>query len=125
MTEERSLYERLGGYDAIAGITDSFLGRVMGDATVGRYWGGHSEDTKRRERQLIVDFLSEAAGGPSFYTGRDMETSHQGLGINDGEWEIMMRHCIASLDEFAVAEADKNDVCSFMESLRAQIVAAG
>jgi hypothetical protein len=30
------------------------------------YWKGKSEDSLRMDRQLIVDFLVEASGGPGF-----------------------------------------------------------
>ena len=58
---ERTLYERLGGYDAVAAITDDFLVRVHTDPKIGHFWSGQSDDTKRSERQLIVDFLASAA----------------------------------------------------------------
>jgi len=119
---EPSLYQRLGGYDAIAAVTDEFLERLMGDPTLGGYWAGHSDDTKRKERQLIVDFFCEATGGPTFYTGRDMKTSHQGLAISENEYDILMTHCVATLDKFEVPEREKNEVCSFLDSLRGQII---
>ena len=119
---ENSLYERLGGYDTIAGITDSFLDRLANDPDIGYYWAVDSLDTKRRDRQLIVDFLCEAAGGPTFYTGRDMKTSHEGLGITDAEYDNMLTHCHATLDEFELPQDVKSDVGRFIESLRAEIV---
>ena len=70
-------------------------------------------DTKRRDRQLTVDFLCEAAGGPTFYTGRNMQTSHAGLGITDSEYDLLMEHCIGTLEKLEVAEAEKADVCAF------------
>ena len=119
---EASLYERLGGYDAIAAVTDEFLGRVMGDPELSGYWVGHSDDTKRKERQLIVDFLVEATGGPTYYTGRDMNTSHMGLGISESEYDKLMEHCVATLDSFEVPEKEKNEVCAFLNGLRPEIV---
>ncbi len=80
-SQDKSLYERLGGYDAIAAATDDLLlGRLVNDPLLGVYWKGKSEDSLRRDRQLIVDFLVQAAGGPGFYFGRDMRTSHTRLG---------------------------------------------
>ena len=115
---ERSLYERLGGYDVLAGITDDFLARVQTDTKIGHFWSGQSDDTRRSERQLIVDFLVQASGGPANYTGREMRTSHQGLGINKDDYDVMMVHCIATMEKFNIAATEQADVCSFMESLR-------
>ena len=119
---EESLYKRLGGYDAIAAVTDDFLERVMSDPQIGGYWKGDSNDTKRRDRQLVVDFLCEATGGPVFYTGRDMLTSHEGLGISESDWQVLTRHAVATLDKFEVPEKEKGEVLSFFESLKGDIV---
>ncbi len=121
-SSEASLYERLGGYDAIATITDEFRDRLMNDPKIVHYWASECLDKKRRDRQLIVDFLCEAAGGPTFYTGREMQTSHTGLGITDAEYDILMEHCIGTLEKLEVAGAEKADVCAFVNSLRDEIV---
>ena len=68
------------GYDAIAAATDELLARLQSDPLIGDYWKGASNDNQRRARQLIVDFMVEAAGGPAF-TGRSMKLSHDGMGI--------------------------------------------
>ena len=62
---EKSLYARLGGYDAIAAATDDLLGRLTSDPQLGIYWRGHSKDSMKRDRQLVVDFLRRL-GGQSF-----------------------------------------------------------
>src|SRR5262249_32852804 len=76
-----SLYARLGGYDAIAAVADDFLGRLATDPQFQKFFVGHSQDSIRRIRQLIVDQLCQVTGGPCAYTGRDMKTAHKGLGI--------------------------------------------
>ena len=67
--QTKSLYERLGGYDAIAAVTDDLLARLLNDPQLGVFWKGHSENSLRRDRQLVVNYMCEAAGGPVFYTG--------------------------------------------------------
>ena len=84
-SSEKSLYERLGGYDAIAAATDDLLQRVTSDPDPGIYWRGHRTDRMKRDRQLTVDFLYESIGGPVIDRGRDMETSHEGLRITERE----------------------------------------
>lgn len=76
---EKSLDVRLGGYDAIAAATDDLLDRLTSDPQLGSYWPGRSKDSMKRDRQLVVDFLCEAFGGPVIYCGHDMKTSHEGL----------------------------------------------
>lgn len=64
----KSLYERLGGYDAICAVTDNLLPRLAGDPKLGRFWLHRGEDGVKRERQLLIDFLCSSAGGPLYYT---------------------------------------------------------
>ena len=121
--QTKSLYERLGGYDAIAAVIDDLLARLLGDPQLGVFWKGHSENSLRRDRQLVVNYMCEAAGGPVFYTGRDMQTSHKGLGISASDWEIFMRHAAATLEKCAVPASERDEVLTFLTSLRGDIVA--
>ena len=122
---EKSLYERIGGYDAIAAATDELLRRLTSDPDIGFYWRGHSTDSMRRDRQLIVDFLCEAIGGPVIYRGRDMKTSHEGLRITEREWEIFMAHTAATLEHFEVPEQEKQEFLACAASLKGDIVEEG
>ena len=119
-----SLYARLGGYDAVAAASDELLARLQADPQLGGYWKGASLSNRRRARQLIVDYMTEAAGGPAFYTGRDMKTSHAGMGVNGAEWDLFLGHARATLDHFGVGERERNDVLGFFASLRSDIVEA-
>jgi hemoglobin len=121
-TVRQSLYHRLGGFDAIAAATDDLLARLQGDPRLGGYWKGASSDNRRRARQLIVDFMVEAAGGPAYYTGRDMKTSHAGMRIDAGDWDAFMRHAAATLDHFGVPTQEKDEVLAFFAGLEAEIV---
>ena len=124
-TPEKTLYERLGGYDALAAATDELLRRVTSDPDIGFYWRGHSTDSMKRDRQLIVDFLCESIGGPVIYRGRDMKTSHEGLRITEREWEIFMVHTAATLDHFEVPEPERQEFLDCAAGLKGDIVEEG
>jgi hemoglobin len=117
-----TLYARLGGYDAIAAVADDLLPRLMSDPQLGRFWAHRAADSIRREKQLLIDFLCASAGGPLFYTGRDMATSHKGMGISARDWEIFLGHLHATLDRFQVPEQERREVLEFIESTKADIV---
>src|SRR5205807_868246 len=95
-----TLYKRLGGYDAIAAVTDDFLGKLAGDPQLGRFFGGHSSDSLKRIRQNIVDQLCAATGGPCVYVGRDMKTAHAGLKISEKDWDTSVKYLVGTLDKF-------------------------
>ena len=117
-----SLYTRLGGYDAVAAVVDDFVPRLQGDEQLGRFWLHRGEDGVAREKQLLTDFLCANAGGPVYYAGRDMTTSHRGMRISGSDWQRLIGHLSDTLDKFEVAEAEKNDVLAFVESTRDEIV---
>jgi hemoglobin len=121
-TTETTLYQRLGGYDAIAAATDELLRRLQGDPQLGDYWKGASADNQRRARQLIVDFLAEASGGPAFYTGRDMRKSHAGMHISASDWAVFMRHAADTLAHLGVAARERDEVLAFLASFEPEIV---
>ncbi len=122
MHQEKSLYSRLGGYDALAAVTDDFIGRLLGDKKLAKYFVGASNDSKKRIRQHIVDFLCVATGGPCVYTGRDMKTVHDGLMITKAEWNGSVKHLIATLDKFKVPEKEKGEVLGAVGGLEKDIV---
>lgn len=62
-----TLYKRLGGYDAIAAVSDDFIGRLVADKQLARFLVGLGADSQKNLRQHVVDRLCEAAGGPCIY----------------------------------------------------------
>jgi len=119
---ERTLYERLGGYDAIAAVAADLLPRLQGDPHLGRFWQHRGADGRRREKQLLVDFLCSSAGGPLYYTGRDMKTSHAGMRISEDDWSRFLGHLEATLAAFHVPRPDFDAVVGFIQSTKADIV---
>lgn len=121
-TAEAPLYKRLGGYDALAAVTDDFIGRLATDPKLSKFFVGHSEDSLKRIRQLVVDQLCAATGGPCVYTGRDMKTAHKGMGITAEQWAIAAGHLVATLDKFKVPEREKKEVLAAITALEKDIV---
>jgi len=117
-----SLYKRVGGYDAISTVTDDFIGRLAGDKQLERFFGGVSADSQKKLRQHVVNQLCEATGGPCIYTGRTMKTSHTGLGISENDWQLAVKHLVATLDKFKVPEKEKGELLAIASSLKADIV---
>jgi hemoglobin len=124
-TTDRSLYHRLGGYDVIAAFTDQWLGLVLGDPALAPYFKGMSNDTKGRARQLIVDFIAASTGGPTIYTGRDMKTLHEGLGISRGEYDALVRYAATTLDALGVEGREKDEALAWFASLEGDIIERG
>lgn len=120
--QAKTLYERLGGYDAIAAVADDLLPRLESDAQLGRFWANRGDDGIAREKQLLIDYLCTNAGGPLLYTGRDMLTSHKGMGVTESDWQILITHLKATLSGFQVPQQEQDDVLAFIDTTRADIV---
>ena len=116
-----TLYKRLGGYDAIAAVVDNFVPRLVKDPMLAKYFV-HSQDTLMHIRQLAVDMICAATGGPCVYIGRDMKTAHKGLGISAAEWDATVKHLVATLDQFKVPAKEKDELLKVVGTLRAEIV---
>src|SRR5256885_13591738 len=114
--EKKTLYERLGGYDAITAVANDLLPRLQADPQLGRFWAHRGEDGLRREKQLLIDFLCHSAGGPLLYTGRDMKTSHKGMRISEDDWSAFLGHVHPTLDEFRLPAAETEAVVGFVQS---------
>ncbi|HSP62480.1 MAG TPA: group 1 truncated hemoglobin [Pyrinomonadaceae bacterium] len=120
---KKSLYARLGGYDAIATVVDDFIGRLVADQRFTRFFVGHSEDSRKRIRMHVIDQLCAAAGGPCLYIGCDMKASRHGLGITSDDWDASAKHLVESLDKFNVPKAEKDELLAFVGTLKKDIVA--
>ena len=119
---KKTLYERLGGYDAITAVANDLLPRLQGDSQLGRFWAHRGEDGVKREKQLLIDFLCECAGGPMYYRGRNMALCHRGMRISESDWNAFLGHAGATLGKFKVPDAEQREVVAFVQSLKKDIV---
>ena len=119
---DKTLYERLGGYDGLTAFASDLLPRLQSDAQLGRFWENRGYDGLAREKQLLIDYLSSAAGGPMYYTGRDMKTTHVGMKISESDWTVFMGHAADTMTALNVPEQEQNDVGAFVLSLKGDIV---
>ena len=121
---KKTLYERLGGYDVISAVVSDLLPRLRGDPALAHFWQHRPEDTLNRSKQLLIDFLCSSAGGPVYYTGRDMKTSHKGMKISEPNWAAFLGHLHATLQAFEVPQAERDDLVAFVQSTKTDMVEA-
>jgi hemoglobin len=114
-----SLYERLGGKEAITAVVDDFVGRCAAD---GRINGKFARTDIARLKANLVDQVCEAAGGPCTYTGRDMRQTHDGMSVTGGQFDALVGDLVATLDKFGMGEAEKAELLGVLGPLRGDIV---
>jgi len=121
---EKALYERLGGYDGVVTFVEDLLPRLKADSQLGRFWQNRGEDGIAREKQLLIDYLCHNAGGPIYYTGRDMKKSHKGMRISESDWTIFLGHAGDVMQKLQVPKQECDDIVAFVLSLKNDIVEA-
>ena len=119
---DTSLYDRLGGYDAITGFVNNLLPRLQSDEQLGRFWRHRGSDGIEREKQLLIDYLCANAGGPVYYTGRDMKLSHKGMKISESDWSIFLGHAGDTLTALNIPKQECDDIVAFVLSLKNDMV---
>ena len=122
MTKENSLYSRCGGYEGIVTMTDGILGKIAEDRLFDIFTRGYSKDSMKRRRQLLIEFICQAFGGPVTYIGRDMKTAHYGAGIKEEHWNALVSHLNTVLDDMDLSRDIKNDVFGIVSSVKNDIV---
>jgi hemoglobin len=120
--DKASLYTRLGGYDAIALVLNDFHIRLKNDPQLGRFWKYRGDDGKKRELQLLIDFVCNETGGSVHYTGRDMGLTHMGMQISESDWVIFIKHLKDTLHKFKIKEPEFSEVINLIQTYKSSIV---
>jgi hemoglobin len=121
-TSKKNLYARLGGYDTIAAVVDEFLQTLSTNPQMARFSASMNLDSRKRNRQLTLDYLAAASGGPTLYLGKDMKPAHAGLGISASDWKIAMDHIERALAKFKVPKRESKALLAIVAGLRGEIV---
>jgi hemoglobin len=119
VTAMASLYDRLGGLEAIRSVVDSFVARCAGDHRINGKFG--RSDIPRLTK-MLVDQVCEATGGPCTYAGRSMQGTHDGMGVTAGEFDALVEDLVATLDEFDVPKAEQDELLALLGPMRGEIV---
>lgn len=122
MAKEQTLYQRLGGYDAISAVVNEFANRLFADKKLAPFFGSLSTDSQVKFKQFNTTLVCAATGGPCTYLGRSMTTAHQGMGVTKADFDIVAGHLAATLDKFKVPAAEKEELLGIIGSLQGQVV---
>jgi hemoglobin len=114
-----SLYDRLGGGDAINALTESWVARVGADD---RANGKFVRTDIARLTKEVADQLCEVTGGPCTYTGRSMRETHAGMKTTAGEFDAVMQDLSAALDELHVPKTEQDELVELLRPMRSDIV---
>jgi hemoglobin len=124
-SQEKSLYDRLGGAYNIAAVVDDFIERLL----VNEVLNANPAIKEARERvpkaglkYRVTALVSQVAGGPEKYAGRSMKEAHAHLHITEAEWQAMVAEFKKSLDKFKVPAPEQKELIAIVESTKKDIV---
>ena len=100
----------------------SWLVYRAADKELSVFFANRSADVLKRTRQLVVDQLCMATGGPCQYIGRDMKTVHAGMGITEANWNAAVQHLVATLAKFKVPDREQKELLAIASSLKNDVV---
>ncbi len=121
MTDEPTLYDRLGGADAVDAVVDGFYDRVLADESLAPYFDDVDADELRSHQK---QFITYAAGGAEEWDGPSMAVAHEHLDITDAAFDRVAEHLDASLRAHDVSEADREELLDAVAALRDEVVTA-
>jgi hemoglobin len=116
---ERSLYERLGGKEAITVVIDDFVANVAADKTINARF---AKTNIPHLKQMLVEQVCQATGGPCTYTGKSMKEAHKGMKITEAEFNALVADLTQSLDKHNVGATEKNELLTALGSMKGDIV---
>lgn len=114
-----SLYDRLGGMDAIRAVVHDFHARVSADSRINGFFRGVDMDSLEK---LLSDQICQASGGPCVYGGRTMLVAHTGLNIQEADFNALVEDLTAALDHFNVASREKDELLAALATMKGDIV---
>lgn len=114
-----TLYERLGGKDAISAVVDDFVSRCAADDRIN---GKFARTDIGRLKKMLVDQVCQASGGPCTYQGRDMRETHEGMAVTAGEFDALVGDLVATLDHLNVPKASQDELLALLGPMRSDIV---
>ena len=119
---QKSLYERLGGYEAISAVVNDFAEKLFKDPQVGAFFKGMGTDTRKSFIQKNINLVCNVTGGPCKVLSRPAKTVHAGLGITESDFNVVVNHLVETLDKFKVPAKEKGELLEIIGTLKPDIV---
>lgn len=122
---EKSLYERLGGVNAIAMVVDRFSDEIVKNPKLNlnpalREWNKTGQLPGLKFMRTL--WVSQASGGPFRYTGKDMREAHKDLHITSDEFDEVGAEIRRALDHFKVPAREKEELLAAIVARKGEVV---
>lgn len=109
-----SIYDQIGGYEALEVVVADFYDRVLADDELAGFFAGTNMSRLKGKQ---VEFFAAALGAPQPYTGAPMRAVHQGRGITMHHFELVAEHLAAALGAAGVPQDTTNQILAAIAPL--------
>lgn len=116
-----TLFERIGGADAVETVVDTFYGRVLADPALAHYFEGRDMERLKRHQRL---FVGQALGAKQPYPGRTMQRAHRSLAITSEAFDRVVAHLADALADAGLDEGTIGTIAQTLLPLKPDIVTA-
>jgi hemoglobin len=117
-----TLYQRLGGREAIKQVVDDFVANLAADPRVNARFKGLDAAKMAKLQTDLADQICDVTGGPCAYLGRDMKTVHAGMKITEAEWNATVEDLVKTLNKFKVGPKEQQELLSALGGMKKDIV---
>ena len=116
---EKPLFERLGGLDAITLVVGAFVDNVAADARINKFF---ANTDAVHLKQMLVEQVCQATGGPCKYSGKEMKAVHTGMGITEADFNATVEDLVKALDDAKVQQKEKDELLGALAAMKPDIV---
>jgi len=122
----KSLFDRLGGKDAIAKVVDAAVKNIADDKRINKFFAKTVKDPKKVDalKANLVDQICQATGGPCEYKGKDMKAAHKGMKIKEADFQAFVEDVTKALDSAGVGAQEKQELLDALGGMKGNIVEA-
>ncbi|MDG1752902.1 MAG: group 1 truncated hemoglobin [Thalassotalea sp.] len=118
-TEQKTLYQELGGAPKVEQIVDAFIQNIASDPDVINYFTHANVDHFRKG---FIQHFCEATDGPCTFEGDSMRDIHTGMNITEGDFNRVVELLVKALEESQVSYPLQNKILKKLAPLRADVI---
>lgn len=116
--EPISIYDKIGGHEAIEVVVEDFYVRVLADDQLSAFFSGTNMSRLKGKQ---VEFFAAALGGPEPYTGALMKQVHQGRGITMHHFSLVAGHLADALTAAGVPSETITEILGVIAPLAVDV----
>ncbi len=116
---EKSVYEKLGGADAIDAAVDIFYRKVLADDRINQFFDTVDMESQHKKQKA---FMTMAFGGPNNYTGKDMREAHKHMNLTEEHFNAVAECLVGTLKDLNVPQEDIDSVVTIAVSVKDDVL---